>query len=183
MSLCALPAALAVLMGVHTRPRARLVQPELASRSAVLHAAAGLALGAIVRPDSAIAKVEPLPGFVQDSLGASAERPFDVGGGGRRNGRSGYLNQCPSKRTRRTCVSSFDDPYDSSYVPPLTYALAEDSPAMIKASRQGLPAPAPKPFDEALEELAAAVRTLKGAVVVEVRARAQPPAAAAAARA
>lgn len=67
-----------------------------------------------------------LPPFVQEQLGASADRPFDVGGGGRRNGGSGYLNQCPSRRSGRSCICTFEDPYSSDYVPPWTYEDAKD---------------------------------------------------------
>jgi len=144
--------------------------PSVVSRSTALRAGASLLASSVVlgaTPSPAPAKVS-VPDFVKDQMGANADRPFDVGGGGRRNGRSGYLNQCPSKRAGRGCVSTFDDPYDSSYVPPWTYAPSEE--ARAAAAKRGQEV-ATKSIDSAMGELVTVLRAQPDATVVEARDR------------
>lgn len=78
------------------RPGARRPAPSL-PRADVVRVTAAAAASAFASallagaPRVAGALDINLPSFVKDSMGASADRPFDVGGGGRKNGKSGYL--------------------------------------------------------------------------------------------
>lgn len=91
----ALSTLLACAEGLKARaPAARRPAPALTRAVTVrsVGAVAGSAFAsALLAGMPRSANALELPGFVKDQMGANAERPFDVGGGGRRNGKSGYL--------------------------------------------------------------------------------------------
>jgi hypothetical protein len=125
-ALAALPAAVGALRAPHS---ALTKAARSLDRAATLRglAAAGLsaALGFVATPSSARAAVV-LPDFVKNQMGANAERPFDVGGGGRRTGRSGYLvrAQQQARATRQEASRLGDDPSRLARRPAVAFPCA-----------------------------------------------------------
>ena len=90
------------------------VQMSLDRRSALATFPAAAAAAAAACSPSAVHAL-PVPGFLKEDL----PRPMDIGVmGTRKEGANGFLNKCPI--SERTCVSSYQEPADTRYIPPLT---------------------------------------------------------------
>ena len=80
-------------------------------------------------------------------------------------------NQCPSKRSGRTCISTFDDPYDGSYVPPWSFLPPEDARPVRKIPEGGAGDSGLKTLDQAFSELVDELRRTPQATVVQAENR------------